>query len=190
MGYFNRFILFLYALAIAALSLGAVVICLHIVPMYALTNELKYLLSRQETLIGAGVFFLLSIYLLGCSISSGGSGKKNEKDILLIKGASGVVKVAVDAVKSLVEKTAVSLQGVREAKAEISAQNRNNADPVVSVVMHVSLGPDQNVVAVSDTIREAVIRDLEQVAGITEHSVNVIVSDISNAAVSKKKRVV
>ncbi len=190
MGYFNRFVLFLYALAIAVFALGVVVLCLHVIPMYALINEFKFVLSRQETLIGAGVVFLLSVYMIGCSFCCGNSSSKNEKDILLLKGSDGIVKVSTDAIKNMVEKRVMAMQSVREAKADIKAQSQNGTSSLVRVEIETILGTEQNVVEVSDLIKSAVSQDLEQVAGIPDHEVEVLVKDISSTAVSKKKRVV
>ena len=190
MGYFNRFVLFIFALAVALFALGVAVLCLNLIPQYMLINEFRYVLSRQETLIAAGIVFLFSVYLIGCSFYCGSSKPKSEKDIILLQGASGVVKLSSSAVKNMVEKTAASLAGVREAKAVISAQNKGAAAPLVMVQIEAILGPEENVVAVSDSVKAAVSRDLEQVAGISDHDVSVLVKDISSSAVSKKKRVV
>ena len=55
MGYFNRFLLFLYALAVALASLGLAALCLHLLPQAVIENEMAFLLSRWETLAGAAV---------------------------------------------------------------------------------------------------------------------------------------
>ena len=89
MGIINRFLLFLYALAVACLSLGVVALALQIVPEPILLNEYRYLMGAQQwQLVAGGVLvFLLSIHLIGCSFS-GGSDKREGGEFLVLHGKS------------------------------------------------------------------------------------------------------
>ena len=133
MGIINRFLLFLYALAVACLSLGIAALALQIVPEPILLNEYRYLMGAQQwQLVAGGVLvFLLSIHLIGCSFS-GGSDKRE----------GGV------------------------------------------------MGKEANAAAVSDDIRTEVRRAMQETMGVDEFSLDIVVEDISNAPLTKKKRVV
>jgi uncharacterized alkaline shock family protein YloU len=189
MGYINRFLLFLYALAIAVLSLGAVSLCLQLVPEYVIVNELRFILSRWETIAVAVVVFLWSIHLLGCSISSS-SHVHQDKEVILVQGSSGEVRVAVEAVKNMAEKTARMISGVREAKVEVTSEKQADGSGRVRLDVKASLGQEQNVARVSDAIRAAIGQHMTQVIGIPSFEIRISVTDISNAAVAKKQRVV
>ena len=84
MGYFNRFLLFIYSLAIAAVSLGIVVLCLHVLPMNEILNEIKFALSRWETIAAAVFVFFFSVHILGCALSSGSSEGSTRGEMLLL----------------------------------------------------------------------------------------------------------
>ena len=96
MGIINRFLLFLYALAVACLSLGVVALALQIVPEPILLNEYRYLLGVQQWQLVAGgiLVFLLSIHLIGCSFS-GGSDKREGGEFLVLHGKVGDVGVSL-----------------------------------------------------------------------------------------------
>ena len=190
MGYINRFLLFLYSLAIAVLALGLIVVCLKIVPMYVLINEIKFVLSRQELLIGAGIAFAWSIYFIGYVFCTNKESAKNQKDVILLKGTSGSVQLSTEAIKNMVERAALSVRGVREVKSKISAQNQGSAPPKVAVSLQLILSHEQAITTVSDEVRNAVTQDMEKIIGVSDYTINLEVSDISNAAVSKKQRVV
>ena len=49
MGIINRFILFLYTLFFAVLSLGAGALVLHVVPEHAVWNEFQYAAAQWQT---------------------------------------------------------------------------------------------------------------------------------------------
>ena len=57
MGIINRFLLLLLSLAAAALSLAVIGAALGQLPETVWLAELRYALTRQETLAGAGVAF-------------------------------------------------------------------------------------------------------------------------------------
>ena len=190
MGYINRFLLFLYALAVAVLSLGVVALCLQVVPEYVILNELRFLLSRWETIAAAAVVFFWSIHLLGCSVSGSSRAAHVDKEVILVQGASGEIRVAVDAIKNMAEKAAQAISGVREAKVQVIAEKKADKDTVVRLEVKAVLGQEQNVADVSDAIRAAIGHQMTQVVGIPSFVVGISVTDISNAAVTKKQRVV
>ncbi len=189
MGLINRFLLCLYTLAFAVLSLGVLALVLQLVPERYLWNEFQFLEAQWQTGAAALAVFLLSIHLMVMSLT----GRKKDafdKEVILVQGASGEVRIAVTAVQNLIDKTARSVSGVRDVKARVTAQKGPETQTAVRAALRVTAGQEKNVAAVSDEIRSRVQQQLTAVVGITDFSVDIAVVDITNAAVAKKQRVV
>ena len=175
MGIINRFLLFLYALAVACLSLGVVALALQIVPEPILLNEYRYLMGAQQwQLVAGGVLvFLLSIHLIGCSFS-GGSDKREGGEF-----------------HNLVEQTVQTVPGVRSLQVKVSVAKKAAKDGAqLSLRLAIVIGKEANAAAVSDDIRTEVRRAMQETMGVDEFSLDIVVEDISNAPLTKKKRVV
>ena len=194
MGIINRFLMFVYTLAIALLAIGVIAICAGFVPPVILENEIKFIISRWETIAGAVVVFIWSVHLLGCSISSSSSSAKSESEAIVLHGANGDVRVAVPAVSSLIEKAAMSVSGVEEAKAKIRATRANGANGTsetsdVAISLKVALGVDRNVAVVSDEIRSAVAHGINDVLGLEKFTLEIDVPQIAKIEEAKRPRV-
>lgn len=184
MGYFNRFLLFLYALAIALASLGLAVLCLHLLPRSVIENEMTFLLSRWETLVGTAIAFFWSVHLMGCSLSSGKNA--GDAEALVLRGAGGEVRVAVSAVRDMVEKSTMMISGVFRAQAEVSARRQGEAS-AVEIALRVSVEEKENVAALSDTIRAEVRQRVTEILGLREFTLDVTVMEIQPTAKVNKR---
>lgn len=185
MGYFNRFLLLLYALAIALASLGVAALCLRIVPASVVLNEAAFLLSRWETIVGALVVFLWSVHLMGCSLSGSAKGA-GDKEVLVVHGSAGEVRVAVPAVRDMVEKSALRVSGVSEAKAKIHISHQGEKR-VVEVALQVAIEGTQSIAVVSDNIRGALGQQMSGVLGIKDFKLEIAVSDFGQLGEDKKR---
>ena len=168
MGIINRFLLFLYALAVACLSLGIAALALQIVPEPILLNEYRYLMGAQQWQVVAGgvLAFLLSIHLIGCSFS----------------GSS---------VHNLVEQTVQAVSGVRSLQVKVSVAKKTARDGAqLSLRLAIVIGKEANAAAVSDDIRTEMRRCMKDTVGVDDFSLEIVVEDISNASLTNKKRVV
>jgi len=134
--------------------------------------------------------FLLSVHFLVYSLMGSAKKAHEEKEVILIHSAAGDVKVAVDAVKNMIEKVTRMTSGVRDAKIRVRAEKTSGVDSFVKIGIHIVIGQEQNVAEVSDTIRASVRQHLEQTVGVKDFALDIAVDDISNAAVTKKQRVV
>lgn len=197
MGYINRFLLFLYTLAIALAALGVIVLCLPVFPIPVILNETAFVLSRWETMAGAALVFILSVHLLACSFSGGSKHeekKEQEPEAVVVHGAGGEVRVAVSAVSSLAEKSAAKVHGVESANAKVESRRvaggEGNA-PVSSVVigLDLELGAGQNVAQVSDAVRAAVSEQMNEVLGLSDYSIDISIAEIAGREAAKKSRV-
>ncbi len=197
MGFINRFLLFLYALAVALAALGVIVLCLPVIPVPVVLNEVAFALSRWETMAGAALVFLLSVHLVACSFS--GSSKREEKaekdpEAVIVKGAAGEIRVATSAVSSLAEKSALKVHGVESAEAKVQSRRvvqgeGKEASSTVVIGLEVGLGGGQNVTQVSDAVRAAVSEQMSNVLGLTEYSIDISVTEIAGKDAAKKSRV-
>ncbi|BEU87797.1 hypothetical protein TAMA11512_12610 [Selenomonas sp. TAMA-11512] len=195
MSFFNRLILFFYALAVAVLSLGVVVLALGIVPSHILQNEYQYVMSMQKELIaGAVLVFLLSVHLLACS--SSGREKVHESaqgELLIIAGTTGEVGVSLQALHRLIERVATATAGVRDTKVKV-IQRKTVKDGKETTTLHVLLrlvlGREAEAAGVSDILRREICEELSHTVGIDHPEITIVVEDISNAPMTKKKRVV
>ncbi len=189
MGLINRFLLCLYTLSFAVLSLGVAALVLQLVPERYIWNEFQFLEAQWQTGAAAFVVFLLSVHLLVVSLT----GRKKtayDREVILVQGASGEVRIAAAAVQNLIDKTARTVNSVRDVKVKVAAEKRPENQTFVKASLRVTVGQEKNVAAVSDEIRSRVQQQLTDVVGITEFSVDIAIVDITNAAMAKKQRVV
>ena len=189
--------LFLYALAIALAALGVIVLCLPVFPIPMILNAVAFVLSRWETMAGAALVFLLSVHLLACSFSSGSKKeekKEKEPEAVIVHGASGDVHVAVPAVSSLAEKSAMKVYGVEGVNAKVESRRVAGGEgkaPSSSVVvgLNLELGAGQNVAQVSEAVRAAVSEQMNEVLGLADYSIDISVAEIAGKDAAKKSRV-
>ncbi len=197
MGYINRFLLFLYALAVALAALGVIVLCLPVFPVPAILNETAFLLSRWETIAGAALVFLISVHLVACSLTCGSrSGEQKEKkepEAVVVRGASGEVRVAIPAVSNMAEKSASKVYGVENVDAKVEARRVTGEDGVpsskVAIGLEVALAAGQNVAQASDAIRAAVSEQMDNVLGLADYSIDISIAEFAGMDAAKKSRV-
>ena len=197
MGYINRFLLFLYALAVALAALGVIVLCLPVFPVPAILNETAFLLSRWETIAGAALVFLISVHLVACSLTCGSqSGEKKAKkepEAVVVRGASGEVRVAIPAVSSLAEKSASKVYGVENVEAKVEARRVTGEDgsssSKVAVGLELAVAAGQNVAQISDAVHAAVSEQMNDVLGLADYSIDISIAEFAAKDVAKKSRV-
>ena len=196
MGYINRFLLFLYTLAIALAALGVIVLCLPVFPIPVILNETAFVLSRWETMAGAALVFILSVHLLACSFSGGSKReekKEKEPEAVVVHGEGGEVRVAVPAVSNLAEKCALKVQGVENANAKVEARRvaggEGKVSSSVAIRLDLELGARKNVAQVSDAVRAAVSEQVNEVLGLKDYSIDISVAEIAGKDAAKQSRV-
>ncbi len=196
MGYINRFLLFLYTLAIALAALGVIVLCLPVFPIPVILNETAFVLSRWETLAVAALVFILSVHLLACSFSGGSKHeekKEKEPEAVVVHGEGGEVRVAVPAVSNLAEKCAMKVQGVENANAKVESRRvaggEGKVSSSVAIRLDLELGARKNVAQVSDAVRAAVSEQVNEVLGLKDYSIDISVAEIAGKDAAKQSRV-
>ena len=191
MGVINRFFLFLYALAGILLAIGISAAAFQVLPEHYVQDVYTLFMEQWEAMAAAlAILFLLGIHFLVYSLMGSSQHVREEKEVILVHGESGDVKVAVEAVRSMIEKVTRMISGVRDAKIRVQAVQDAGADTAVKIGIRIVIGQEQNVAAVSDDIRKVVGQHLEQTVGVRNFTLDIAVDGISNAAVTKKQRVV
>ena len=189
MGIINRLLLLPYTLCIIALTIAVVAAALRIVPESIWMNELRYALSRQELLAACGVFFLVSLKLFFAVFSHTSSTARTHGEFMVVDTPAGAVQVAVPAVRGIVERAALSMQGVRTAAAVISVHDAPKDSPAtpMQVELKVTLAEHTGVNAVSEELTAKVRQELHDVLGIPEVPVMLRVTEIANTGTSSKR---
>lgn len=188
MGIINRILLFVYTIGIALLSLGAVVVCLQIVPLSYVWNEFLYLSGLWETIAGAVLVFIISIQLSGLSFAGNSRKIHAVKEALVIHGELGEVHVTVEAVRNLLERTARSVPGVRDVKVKVQAMAaKNSPDTQLQIQIQLVIAQDFQVSGLSDEVQKRVQQHLQEFVGIKEYRLDVVIGDISNVSTTKQR---
>ena len=188
MGILNRLLLLPYTLVTMALSVAVVAVALRIVPEGIWLNELRYALSRQELLAACGVFFLVSLKLFFAVFSRTSHSARTHGEFMVVDTRAGAVQVALPAVRGIVERVALSMQGVRTATAVISVHDapKDSAGTPMQVELKITLADQTSLNAVSEELTEKVRHELHDVLGIADVPVALRVTEITNAGTSKR----
>lgn len=188
MGIISRLLLLLYVLAVmAALVVGAGV-CLHFIPTQVWQTYLNWIISTKETIIVIGVMFLASLCLLMMTLSSKkGAAVNSKSDVELQKGSLNEVKVAVPAIVSVVERAALSVQGVRQVEAKV--QNKGGEKPV-NIQISIVLGQNYSAPEVSALVKSEINKAIQTALQISDVPIDVKVTEVTHAVVEREKRVV
>ena len=186
MGIISRFFLFLYVLVVFVAVIISAGVCLQLIPKSIWQSYLNYIIAQNETVVALSVMIFFSLFFLGYVFS----GRKNQNavgEILLKQGQPGEVRVAIFAIKRLVERAALSVSGVRETEVKIL----NNKDEVpISINLTIVLGQGYAAPVVSEAVVKNINKAISTALQIGQVSVDVKVKEITNAVVERKQRVV
>lgn len=188
MGILNRLLLLPYTLLIMALSVVVAVVVLRIIPESIWLNEVRYALSRQELLAVCGVCLLISLKLFFAVFSRTSHSARTHGEFMVVDTKAGAVQVALPAVRGIVERVALSLQGVRTATAVISVHDapKDSVGTPMRVELKITLADQTSLNAVSEELAEKVRQELHDVLGVADVPVALRVTEIANVGASKR----
>ena len=187
MGILNRLFLLPYALFTMALSIAVAAVALRIIPEGVWLNELRYALSRQELLVVCAIAFLVSLKLFFAVFSrTSNPSSRTHGEFMVIDTPAGAVQVAVSAVRGIVERVALSMQGIREAVVSVHDMRKDSAAAPMQVELKITLADRTNLNAITEELTQNVRRNLQDVLGISDIAVIIRVAEISNASQSKR----
>ena len=190
MGIIRRLILLFYIPIILAALVVCAGVCLQLIPENLWRTELQNLIVREETLPVLAVMALAGLILwTGVFARSSKSSDVSllSGDVHLEIGKPGEVKVAVSAIIGVVERAAITVNGVREATAVVY---RQNGDMPIKVRLAVVLGQGFSAPKVSEAAVAAVDDALLTVLHLPKVPVEVTVEEVTHAIIERDKRVV
>lgn len=190
MGIINRFLIFLYTLFIAVLSIGVILLVVKLVPEQYVINEYQYLAAQWQTAAGALLFFLLSIHLLCCSLFNGSKEQVSRNDIILVNTDSGSVQVTLEAVREMINRLSDSTVGVRESKTVCQVRHGKENDDKLEITLKLIIGQDRNIGLISDDIRGKIDQHMKHLVGINAYELKIEVESIAGGVAVKKRRVI
>lgn len=177
-GIIDRVVLSIYTLSLAIIS--GLMILAAIAPEW-LKPEIwvsEALSSgRGQFIIGAigTAFFAVSVRLIVFAVARRDGGQP-----VIYESANGEVRISLDAVESLVKKTARSVKGVREMKAIIT-----HGKDGLHAALTGTVSPDVSIPEVSEEIQSTVRQYVKRVVGVEMAEVRI---DIENIAADGRSR--
>ena len=187
MGIIRRLILLFYVLIIMAALVICAGVCLNLIPANLWRNELEFIIGREETLMALAAMMFASLILLTGIFSRRKSSSIMLNDVHLEAGGPGEVKVTVPAIIGVVERAAITINGVREVEATLHRQD--GAMPI-KIKLTITLGQGFSAPRVSEAVVAAVDAALSTALELPNVPVEVKVNEITHAIVEREKRVV
>ena len=191
MSIINRFLLLILSLTGLAVAGVVVAAATQVLPENVWLKQVHYFLPRPETLGGAAVMFLISLKLLLAVFKRTPKEKYSSKgEYVIDAGPKGEVRVALEAIRSLADRMAREVHGVRDARVKIKAKNKAEGEASLSMDMDLTVGREADVSQVAATLTERLQSHLARTMGLTDVPINVVVSEVSDLQPEKKHRVV
>ena len=187
MGIISRLLLFFYVLAVIAALVAVAGVCLQIIPSQIWQNELKLIINRQETLAVIGVMALASLCLLSVVFSGKKSANIISSDIELQKDETGEVKITIEAIAGIVERAALTVNGVRQTAVEV---HRQSGEVPLKIKLDLVLSQGYTAQTVSAQVNQSVNDALFTATQISKVPVEIKIIEVTHAIVERERRVV
>ncbi len=177
---FDRILLTIYSLAIIVASLFLIIVAAGIIP---LANIRNYINSIEYGWDFAGILLIISLVFLLISIKLlfSRSKPKTLSGTLLRNTELGMIKISVNTLDALVQKSVKGFQEIKDVKSFVMPE-----DDGIRVRLNIQLMPDVNIPAVSTSVQNKVKEYVESTAGILVKEVYIC---IDNLAVMQRLRV-
>jgi uncharacterized alkaline shock family protein YloU len=173
MNIFSRTLLAIYALSLAVISIGAIIVTLSPSYLPEITDYLvNSVLSDRNIsiflIIVELIFFIASlIYLL-----SGIKSDKNNKSILKLTKL-GAIRISLGTIENISLATAKKFSGIKEAKASVVKLGDGVAIHIKATVL-----ADINLPSLMEDVQNKVNSAVEEICGIKVNEVNTSVESI------------
>jgi len=168
---FDRIMLTLYTLAVAALSLLVLGAFIGFPPGFY-SAELGEFLTRWEAILVALFFFVFSVRFL----LSGMRRERPSRAAVTHHGELGDVRISLGAIRNLAQRTVISLRGVHTAKVRVQL-----ADKGLELAIELSVTQDSNIPTLTTQVQDAVRKHIEACTGVLVVAVKVLVVEMAPA---------
>lgn len=189
MSIINRFLLLWLSLIGAGLSAAVLGAASCFLPEQVWLEQLRFALGRQETVAAAVLVLLISLKLLAAVFRRQGEPTGSKGEYVISSSPQGEVRVALDAIRNLVDQLARETHGVRDAKVKVVARKGKNSD-ALSLQLRLVIGREADVTKMSDELTRAIQQRLEKIMALSDVPVDIVVSDVTDGAPVKRHRVV
>ncbi|MBQ4213423.1 MAG: alkaline shock response membrane anchor protein AmaP [Selenomonas sp.] len=191
MSIINRFLLLLLSLTGIALSGAVLAAAVQVLPENVWLKQLHFALAQKETLAVCVVALLICMKLLLAVFSRKPSEPSTSKgEYVIDAGPKGEVRVALEAIRSLADRMAREVHGVRDANVRIKAKNPKEGAASLSLDVDLTVGREADVSLVARTLTDRVQEHFRRTMALEDVPVNVVVSEVSDVQPEKKHRVV
>ena len=191
MSIINRFLLLLLSLTGIALSGAVLAAAVQVLPENVWLKQLHFALAQKETLAVCVVALLICMKLLLAVFSRKPSELSTSKgEYVIDAGPKGEVRVALEAIRSLADRMAREVHGVRDANVRIKAKNPKEGAASLSLDVDLTVGREAEVSLVAKTLTDRVQEHFRRTMALEDVPVNVVVSEVSDVQPEKKHRVV
>ena len=191
MSIINRFLLLLLSLTGIALSGAVLAADVQVLPENVWLKQLHFALAQKETLAVCVVALLICMKLLLAVFSRKPSEPSTSKgEYVIDAGPKGEVRVALEAIRSLADRMAREVHGVRDANVRIKAKNPKEGAASLSLDVDLTVGREADVSLVARTLTDRVQEHFRRTMALEDVPVNVVVSEVSDVQPEKKHRVV
>ena len=191
MSIINRFLLLLLSLTGIALSGAVLAAAVQVLPENVWLKQLHFALAQKETLAICVVALLICLKLLLAVFSRKQSEPSTSKgEYVIDAGPKGEVRVALEAMRSLADRMAREVHGVRDANVRIKAKNPKEGAARLSLDVDLTVGREADVSLVARTLTDRVQEHFRRTMALEDVPVNVVVSEVSDVQPEKKHRVV
>ena len=176
MKFIPRFILWIYALGVALVSIALLLLWSGVVQasIFDIVND--------DTAVGAAIFLLFSIFFL---IYRSGSPRQHEPETITHRMENGEVKITYATLEQLVERAALRVRGVQNLKNRV----RNSENGGLKIAVRFSIDADLDIPKTTAEMQTTVKEYVESTAGIPVEEVTVYVTELAAPKDVVKKRV-
>ena len=191
MSIINRFLLLLLSLTGIALSGAVLAAAVQVLPENVWLKQLHFALAQKETVAICVLALLICMKLLLAVFSRKPSEPSTSKgEYVIDAGPKGEVRVALEAMRSLADRMAREVHGVRDANVRIKAKNPKEGAASLSLDVDLTVGREADVSVVAKTLTDRVQEHFRRTMALEDVPVNVVVSEVSDVQPEKKHRVV
>lgn len=189
MSIINRFLLLLLSLAGTGVSLSILGAVLGLLPEQVWLGQLRLALARHETVIIAVLLLLISLKLLLAVFGRIQAAGTSKGEYVISSSPQGEVRIALEAIRNLVDQLSRETHGVRDAKVNVMVR-KGKAFDALELKLRLVIGREADVTKLSAALTTTIQQRLEQVMALSDVPVNIVVTNVTDEAPVKKHRVV
>ncbi len=169
MSIFDRIILTLYTISMAAAAVLLIIVSANVIPLANIIRFATMVPGRWEYTIGGVVLLLVSLRLLFASWSRGGS-----NDLSIENEKEGTIHVSQGAMEDYIAGFTNDVYGVFGAKVRVKMLKDNQ----LSVRINASIEPGINIPDTTDDVKRTVKKNVMNVIGVEVADIEVFFKHI------------